>query len=137
MLSAALAVSTQSTADKLAPMGVLIAVLLVILVFGVIMYRGIWRTPVSKVYPGGVVLLVYIPIGFIVGIIGASVSIIWPPREYGWSMAVWLGLMAIGGLIGILGFIVGATAHPRALLPRWVRNELANNSNGSKNRTTK
>ena len=134
ILAAETSQTSQSTLEKLAPMGLIIAVCAVVLVLGVFIYRGTWRSPVSKVYPGGPVLLVYIPVGFIVAVIGASVSIIWPPRDYGWSAVVWLGLMVLGGVIAVVGFIVGATAHPRALLPKWVRAELINKPAGPKDR---
>ena len=91
------------------------------LVMGLLMVSGRWRSPVLKFYPGAGVGLVFISLAFIVGSLSACVAVLWPLAS-----PLFMPMMGLAGVFALYGFVVGYFP-PRRLLPRWQREQLANN----------
>ncbi|WP_213816898.1 hypothetical protein [Glaciihabitans sp. dw_435] len=121
----ALVDTSEINAHSFSTVGMVLVWCLVALAIGIVLNRGVLQNWVGSVYPGGYTMVLYIPLGFTIAVVGAMVSIVWPPRDHPWAYVVWLGLMGLGGAIAIFGFFIGVTGHPRALLPKWLRRKQA------------
>lgn len=117
--------TNEINGDSFSTVGMVLIWCLVALAIGTALNRGVLQNWVGGVYPGGYTMVLYIPLGFTIAVVGAMVSIVWPPRDHPWAYVLWLGLMALGGAIAILGFFIGVTGRPRALLPKWLRRKQA------------
>ncbi|WP_167042841.1 hypothetical protein [Salinibacterium sp. ZJ454] len=102
----------------------------VLILMGLAVVTGRWKTPVRHVLPGVGSGLLILGAGMVilavVGIVGSLWTLETTPEA---QHSIVRGILMIGIPLGFLlcgvGLVVGSYARPRWLLPRWQREELA------------
>ncbi|WP_213816899.1 hypothetical protein [Glaciihabitans sp. dw_435] len=112
--------------DDLLRLGGLVLVALALLALGIAVFRGgIFTKLYWTRYEGGPAMLLYAAIGFLVALVGAFIHVLFSPSDYPWSEAVSTAFIFVGMIGAVLSVVVvGIFAWPRALLPRWRRDQL-------------
>ena len=122
---------TLSETEPVLVLSVGLVVSIVFILMGAAVATGRWKSPVRGALPGIGSGLVLCGTGLVLMSLGGLVGTMWPPETTPESLqpairTVILIVMPLGLLVGAAGFVVGWWARPLWLLPRWQRDELAN-----------